>query len=347
MEYDLDRRLKAYVATFDQLLGHPFLRSTMLQSATVLANILLTHIKEPTRDPVSTLCRFYDTHTPVLAGLTENVKEALDARPLVAAEQQDTNVIFGNAWTLYDPETYAHSISLVEARLKASGIDRKSIQGKRCLDGGCGIGRLSVALARLGAKEVVAMDRSDACLDHFRETIQRLGLTNITVVKGDVTDLSPWANESFDFVATNGVLHHTSDPDKGLQEHMRVLRNGGRLWVYLYGKGGIYWPTFDSLRPSMRLLGAQALRMALLKMNLRPGFVYTFLDNTLSPRTYHTIDEVLDLLSPDYELTWREADGPSVFDSPSKAAASPSTSLLLGPQGEVRIVIEKIRSKHP
>lgn len=347
MDHTLDERRNAYVATLEPLLDHCFLRRTLLHSTTVLANILLTHLREPQREPAAALGRFYDAHTPFLAGLRQDVQEAFDACPVTATANQDTDTIFGNAWTHYDPETYAHSISLVEERLKASGIDRKIIQGKRCFDGGCGIGRLSVALARLGAKEVVAVDRSDDCLDYFRAMLRRLGLSNVTVVKGDVTDLSAWPSSSFDFVATNGVLHHTDAPIKGLQEHMRVVRDTGTLWVYLYGKGGVYWPTFDALRPALREIGASEIRETLLGMHLRPGFVYTFLDNMLSPRTYHSIDEVIGVLSADYELTWREADGPSVFDSPSRAAASPSTRFLLGPQGEVRLVIEKIRSKHP
>lgn len=345
MNFDLDQRLQLYVNALESLLGHPFLRMALLQSTAVLANLLLTLLEKPQREPIAELCRFYDSHTPMLAGLRASVLEALDSQSVVAAAVQDTNIIFGNAWTTFDPATYDHSVSLVAARLKASGIDGSAIKDRRCFDGGCGIGRLAVALAQLGAKEVVAVDRSDGCLDYFRETVQRLALSNITIVNGDVTDLSSWSSGSFDFVATNGVLHHTSDPYNGLQEHMRLVKDGGILWIYLYAQGGIYWPTFDAIRQILHKIGAQDIREALLSMHLRPGFVYTFMDNMLAPRTYHTIEEVVCLLSQKYELMWREADGPSLYDSPSRTAASPTASLLLGPQGEVRIVINKLRTK--
>jgi hypothetical protein len=51
----------------------------------------------------------------------------------------------------------------------------------------------------------------------------------------------PFEDNEFDIVWCNGVLHHTSDPDRGLREIARVLKPGGHLWLYLYGSGGIYW----------------------------------------------------------------------------------------------------------
>ena len=44
------------------------------------------------------------------------------------------------------------------------GIDEKFLKGKSCFDGGCGTGRLSIALSRLGAKEIIAADIGEKSL---------------------------------------------------------------------------------------------------------------------------------------------------------------------------------------
>jgi len=345
MDKTFERLLGNYTKSLSPLLGHPFLRTALLQSTAMLGNLLSDLLRDQQRDPLTELQEFFECHTAYLSGLP-GVQAALDFREAAAAVgPQDTDTIYGNAWTIYDRGTYEHSITLVTERLMASGITPEVIRGKRCFDGGCGIGRLSVALARMGAAEVVAVDHSQECLEYFRRFLQESGLQNIHVVQGDVTDLRAFADASFDFVATNGVLHHTAAPLDGLREHMRITRDSGLLWIYLYGAGGIYWPIFDALRPIVGSISVPEIKSRLLGMAVRPGFVYTFLDNMLAPRAYYTIDEIVAHLEQDYDLTWREADGPSLFDSPSRTAASPTASLLLGPGGEVRIIVTRLHRK--
>ena len=44
----------------------------------------------------------------------------------------------------------------------------------------------------------------------------------------------PFADDSFDIVNSQGVLHHTADPYGGFQELVRVLKPGGLVIIYLY-----------------------------------------------------------------------------------------------------------------
>lgn len=135
--------------------------------------------------------------------------------------------LFETAWTAYSPETYDHSVGLVEERLGRSGFDSDYFKGRTCFDGGCGTGRLAVAMAKMGAKKVTAVDLGTDSLDYMERVVKRLGLTNIEIVAHDITDLSPWRDGSYDFVASNGVLHHTKDCDGGILEHFRITRPGG------------------------------------------------------------------------------------------------------------------------
>src|SRR2546426_10602641 len=58
-----------------------------------------------------------------------------------------------------------------------------------------------------------------------------------------------FADASFDFVISNGVLHHTrSDLRTMLADHCRVLRPGGVMFIMLVGKGGLELKMWQFLR---------------------------------------------------------------------------------------------------
>ena len=249
--------------------------------------------------------------------------------------------LFEAAWTQYDDKTYDHSLSLVEGRLAASGFDSKYFAAKTCFDGGCGTGRLSIAMAKAGAREVVAADIGGKSLDYLKKTCARFGLTNIRIVEMDVTNLKEIASNSFDFVASNGVLHHSAAPDRGIVEHFRVTRPGGIFWVYLYGADGFYWESFDRLKPLVGDLQPRTIREILSRMSIRQGLIYTFLDNLLAPRVYYRLEQVLDLLRPHAAFDYVHARGMSAIDDTEQLMATRWGREILGPDGEIRIVVKK------
>jgi ubiquinone/menaquinone biosynthesis C-methylase UbiE len=249
--------------------------------------------------------------------------------------------LFEAAWTHYDDKTYDHSLSLVEGRLAASGFDKKYFAGKTCFDGGCGTGRLSVAMARAGAKEVVAADIGGESLEYLRRTCARFGLTNIQIVEMDVTNLKDIASDSFDFVASNGVLHHTAAPDRGIVEHFRITRPNGIFWIYLYGADGFYWETFDRLKALVVDLQPRTIREILSNMSIRQGLIYTYLDNLLAPRVYYRLEQTLDLLRPQATFDYAHAKGMSPIDDTGQLMATSWGKEILGPDGEIRIAVKK------
>jgi len=250
--------------------------------------------------------------------------------------------LFENAWTTYSPQTYDHSVGLVRQRLINSGFDEKYFAGKDCFDGGCGTGRLAIAMAQMGAKKVTAIDLGEESLDYFRQVVERHGLKNIEIVQHDVTDLSPWQSASYDFVASNGVLHHTENCDQGLREHFRITKPGGIFWVYLYGAGGMYWSLHDALKPMVVNIPPREIRKTLAALGLREGLIYTYIDNYTAPRVYYTRDQFLRLLEEEGEFTWRHAKGMSEIDDTEILLNTAYGAEIYGPQGEVRLVVTKL-----
>jgi ubiquinone/menaquinone biosynthesis C-methylase UbiE len=105
----------------------------------------------------------------------------------------------------------------------------------RALDFGCGVGRLSAALAgHFG--EVVGVDISPPMLERARELDRGEGRCRF--VLNEAADLSLFEDASFDLVLSSIVLQHLS-PDLQrdyLREFVRVLRPGGVIVVDLPGR---------------------------------------------------------------------------------------------------------------
>ena len=254
-------------------------------------------------------------------------------------EHEGTRELFQTAWTAYSSDTYRHSLSLIQKRLERSGFHQDYFTGKRCLDSGCGTGRFAMALA--GAKEVIAADFGEDSLAALEQRKAEYNVPQVIPVRMDVTDLSRFDSDSFDFVASQGVLHHTPHPDRGIQEYFRVTRPGGYYWLYLYGAGGIYWPTYDRLRALLTEIEPKTIRAVLRNFGLREGLIYTFLDNFLAPRVYYSPEQVLALLRPLGNFRVERMKGSSPVDDTQKLLATQWGRELFGPDGEVRIVITK------
>jgi len=96
---------------------------------------------------------------------------------------------------------------------------------QRLLDVGSGPGTITADLARL-VGEVVAVEMNDAAADLTRAELERQGVTNATVVVGDVHALD-LDDDEFDVVHAHQVLQHVADPVGALREMLRVTRPGG------------------------------------------------------------------------------------------------------------------------
>ncbi len=97
------------------------------------------------------------------------------------------------------------------------------------LDLGCGGGHVSFAMAPF-AGAVVAYDLSEAMLSVVAAEAAARGLSNLTTQQGQA-EILPFADASFDFVATRYSTHHWLDVAAALREMRRVLKPGGSVMV--------------------------------------------------------------------------------------------------------------------
>ena len=115
-------------------------------------------------------------------------------------------------------------------------IEPDFFRGKVVLDGGCGMGRFAAAAAEFGAKDVLAIDLSDAVEAAYRNTKH---LPNVHVIQADIYRL-PFGR-SVDFAFSIGVLHHLPDPEGGFSSLVGHLKPGGSVFAWVYGRENNGW----------------------------------------------------------------------------------------------------------
>ncbi len=132
--------------------------------------------------------------------------------------------------------------------------DFAGARGLSVLEIGCGLGTDGAQFAKAGAT-YTGVDLTDAAVELAQKRFQLFDLPG-TFRTADAENLD-FADESFDLVYSHGVLHHTPDTVKAVQEVHRVLKPGGRAVVMLYHRGSYNYRV--NIRV-LRRLGARLLK---------------------------------------------------------------------------------------
>ena len=113
-----------------------------------------------------------------------------------------------------------------------------NIAGKRVLEIGMGMGTDHLALAKQGAF-MHGIDLAAKSISITRKRFELYGLQS-QLILGDARQL-PYQSNSFDFVYSHGVIHHSLHTAKIVSEIHRVLKPGGKCWITVYNKNSIFF----------------------------------------------------------------------------------------------------------
>lgn len=237
--------------------------------------------------------------------------------------------LYSRCWTYYTDQEFLDMAKLFTSRFDKNGVTL-DLKGKKCIDLGCGSGRYVIAMADLGASEAHGFDLSDRAIADATARAGRLGYTNTHFQAGSMLDM-PYADESFDFVSCNGVIHHTTDPKKSLAELARITRKDGVAYIMIYGSGELWWDLTDMIREIMAPVPRGYAFAALSLMRVPPGKIFNYMDHMFVPcREVISHAEFQDRLREVGFTSWEIMHRGEMVDSAERKARFPEDADIVG-----------------
>ncbi len=208
-------------------------------------------------------------------------------------------------WTGHHPRNEELYDASCGARPLDHKIDLELISGKRCIDIGCGLGRWTRVMQRLGAGSVLSVDLSASALQSVSRFNDRILVANVMRLTQEHSKL----RQSFDFATLWGVAMHTHDPAQAVSQAAATVAPGGALYLMVYAPEGIHGtPLTQCQRRKFHALDTVNARLSFVDQvfNRCWDWDYSFLDNLKNlTRNLRGLEKgsrigVLDMLEPCY-----------------------------------------------
>ena len=114
-------------------------------------------------------------------------------------------------------------------------IHYDEFKGKVGINVGSGPGDEAAMLSYIGNSLCIPIDLTSAAVVCAHKTLHRLNCVSDIAIQADARFL-PIKSNSLDYYYSSGVLHHSPDIKKSIEEAYRVLKPGGVAYIALYGK---------------------------------------------------------------------------------------------------------------
>jgi SAM-dependent methyltransferase len=203
---------------------------------------------------------------------------------------ENTGALYAQIWDLFDREQWEKFSDNHFNLWSRLPLPAGYFKGLTVLDAGCGSGRACRSMLIEGAARVVGIDAGEGCVCNTRERNAdfkdrlEIGLASVLEI--------PYPDGYFDFVHCDGVLHHTTSPERGFSEIVRVLRPGGKLVIGIYGKGGLMNFAIYSARLFRKIMPMKYTLALLRVASKNPVTWYAVLDCMYVPirRNYRALE---------------------------------------------------------
>ena len=106
----------------------------------------------------------------------------------------------------------------------------------KVLEVGCGTGQLSLFLSRY-KREIYSVDLSIGSLELGEKFRKKNNIENLFFLRMSLFNLF-FKKDFFDVIISNGVLHHTANPEMAFTELVKYLKKDGYIVIGLYHKFG-------------------------------------------------------------------------------------------------------------
>ena len=151
-----------------------------------------------------------------------------------------TRFDFGKNWSRYlrkiNEERIAIAMRSISDMLRLDNLNNKTF-----LDVGCGSGLFSLAALKLGAVEVFSFDYDKYSVECAEFLNQKYGpYDNWSITQGSALD-KKWLSGlgKYDVVYSWGVLHHTGDMWRAMENVCELVKPKGLLFLSIYNDRGL------------------------------------------------------------------------------------------------------------
>jgi SAM-dependent methyltransferase len=190
----------------------------------------------------------FDQHSGFTEKYYDDIKNHADAISIKDKEHfrkmfKETQATFGNQWKSWGKSDRIYGFTDDENKewflrdLTSKDIDASYFKGKTILEVGCGHGRFVKILSGL-CSEYFALDLGPSVDLAYEITRDR---PNVHIMQANAMT-PPLKEESFDYVWSHGVLHHTPSTKQAFDAVNKLpKKQTGRFYIWVYHKGGFIW----------------------------------------------------------------------------------------------------------
>jgi ubiquinone/menaquinone biosynthesis C-methylase UbiE len=201
-------------------------------------------------------------------------------------------------WPRYDENEIQELIDFRGDRLDANNIV-KEIEGKICIDFGCGNGSIAFALLERGAKHVLGVDFGERQIELARELAKKRCVEEKTkFIVGNILDTKQPSNK-FEFAVASAVFHHLKSKkhiEMALREVARVLKKGGGFYYFVVGSGAISHDLWDVSVDVLADIDINLIEDILKMMNPTRGKMTFITDRLSATYLYSSVEETISML---------------------------------------------------
>lgn len=257
-------------------------------------------------------CQRCDVQYPILDGLPVFIKDI--------GKMGRTKKSFGKQWVwqnkkLFERDTIygLNEIEEIQDFENIFNLKLNNLANKIILDAGCGSGRLTTNIGKIAKNStIIGVDIGEGARVAYKNSKE---LENVHIIQCNLLKL-PFKYTLFDYIWSEGVIHHTPNSYQTFKTLDNLLVEGGKMYVWLYPKykfspyrlaRDLLWKPYILPLPILYVLswsfaiplyvGVVLVKGKRHRQNLM-STVFAFFDN-LSPefQQRHTKEEVLNWFS--------------------------------------------------
>ena len=204
---------------------------------------------------------------------TNHIKKIKKKKNTTKNHYSELFASFNNKNIFIEPEKF------LMKRFLRNKINIKKFKSKNAIDMGCGIGRYTFVLKKIGFEKVLGIDYSKRNINFAKKISSVNKIKGVSFKCRDILNLKE--KNIFDFAFSYGSFHHTKSIDKCVKIMKKILKPKSEGFLFLSHKGGMRWAVVQLCRNILKNTDSKFIYEYFKKTLKDPKKIYLILDHIL------------------------------------------------------------------